>query len=503
VDTSAGDLSLLDYVRPVWRFKWLVLLVVVLAAGGTYLAFRHGTTKYVATTQLYVGATASSALGNPNAGFIAPSVFAQDVSLASTPEVAARVISDLHLPTSPAALLSTLTVVSDSTSDSMTLVVTAPQPQLAVNLVNGFARAYLEVSTQAARAYEQSQIKSVRQQLTLHMSASQRAVLTNELDNLEAQAALPPQIGEQVSSAAGAIALRPNPKRDALFAGALALLLALIACYVFDRSDRRLRRLEDIERLLGVPVLATIPHVRRADPSNGDRAATVVALREPYRTLRVNLDMIRLQEGVRTIMVTSALPSEGKTTVVRNLALAYREAGLSVAIIEGDMRRPVLASLFGVPRSSERGLSEILEDRDEVGSALVTVAGSGGSERIDLLPAGKTPENPTALLGPEAFRAVRNQLLADHALVLVDSPPILAVSDALVMAGQVDGVLLVVRAAVSTDATVKRLRHAVGKVPDTKILGAVANAVSDDLGYASSYYLPSPYEPFETPSLQE
>lgn len=497
--TPEPGFSFVDYIRPVWRFKWLVLLVVIIAAGATYSLYVHKPTRYEASTQLYVGGSSlSTLLGNQNAAFLAPSVFAEDASLLTTTPVASRVISDLKLNTTPAALLGALSVSSDATSDALALTVTAAQPQQAVNIVNGFARAYLEVSTGATETTEQNAIKSIKSQLAGPLSTGQRNGLNRELLELQGLAALPPEVGEQVAPALTAGAIAPDPKRDAIFAGAIALLLSIIACYVFDRSDKRVRRVDDIERILRLPVQASIPRVRRISPSNGAGSGTMVALREPYRTLRVNLDVVRSKEGARTIMVTSAVPAEGKTTVVHNLALAYREAGLSVAIIEGDMRRPALATLFGIP-TPERGLSDILESHEDARSVLVTVAGAGTAERIDLLPAGRPPENPTALLHPDAFLAVRNQLLADHALVLVDSPPVLAVSDALAMASHVDGLLIVVRAAVSTVAALKRLRHTFDGMPDVKLLGAVANAADDELGvYGYNYYRPSPYEPLET-----
>jgi capsular exopolysaccharide synthesis family protein len=485
VRTESAGLSPFDYVRPVWRFKWLVLILVVAAAAAAYEYYKHKPTKYEAGTQVYVGASPLSNLLNGGSVVVSSATLAEDAQLVTTPQVARRVIDDLKLNTTSDVVLSGVSVVPDATSESLGIDVVASQPQLAITLVNAFARAYLEESAAAEQADAQSAIAGIKRQLA-RANGSTRTALTNSLAELEAAAALPAQVGQQLSPALGAAPTKANPVRDAVFAGALAFLLGLVACYMFDRSDTRLRRLDDIEGLLGLPILASIPRVRRADAVGGSAAEPVADLREPYRTLRVNLDMVRAKEGVRTIMVTSALPSEGKTTAVRNLALAYREAGLSVAIIEADMRRPVLGKLFGV--SSDRGLSDILESGDKVDTALVTVAGAGTAARLDLVLAGRPPENPTALLRPEAFRAVRNQLLADHALVLVDSPPVLAVSDALAIAGQVDGVLLVVRAAVSTGATVKRLRQTFEQIADVTLLGTVANAVTDNLGVESYMY---------------
>ena len=495
--TEQRDVSPLDYFKPVWRFKWLVLVVVLAAAGAAYEYYRHKPTSYESSTTLYVGSSSIGSLLNGSA-VVAPATLNEDAQLVTTPQVASRVAQDLKLKVNPYALLGSIAVTSDITSDTLTLTASAAQPQLAISLVNGFAHAYLEVSAATEQAGAQDAINGIKRQL-IKATGITRQALTNSLADLEAAAALPAQVGQQLSPAVGAAPVKANPARDAIFAAALAFLLAVIACYLFDRSDTRLRRLDDVERLLGLRVLASIPHVRRTKTRDGGAGETVPELREPYRTLRVNLDIVRLKEGVRTFMVTSALPAEGKTTVVRSLALAYQESGLNVAIIEGDMRRPMLAELFGV--TSDRGLADILASREDAHTALVTVAGAGTSARVDLIPAGRPPENPTALLRPEAFRAIRNQLLTDHAVVLVDSPPILAVSDALLMASQVDGVLVVVRAAVSTEATLKRLGNTFEQMSDVAVLGAVVNAVTDELGVEAYSYYYSPrdadaYKPF-------
>jgi capsular exopolysaccharide synthesis family protein len=487
---DSPELSPLDYLRPVWRFKWIVLVVVLVAAAATYEYYDHKPKIYAASTQLFVGAsTLDTVLGEVSSQD--PRSLADDAALVTTPQVAARVNSDLKLHLDPAGLLGDITVTPASSSDFLTLTVESENPQFAAELVNGFARAYVEVSQQNANtavANAVAHIQSELASLTGPTSAARRLALTNLLTEVQGASVLAPGAGTQYNPAvAPTVPVSPKPKRNAIFAAALALLLGVIASYAFDRSDNRLRGLADFEGLLGSPVLASIPRVRRTDPPEGDPTGTSPELREPYRTLRVNLDLIRLREGLRVLMVTSAVPEEGKTTVVRNLAFAYYEAGLRVAIVDADMRRPTLAALFDVPNGP--GLSGILASGADVSSALVAVGGTDGTPQFDLLPAGPLPDNPTALLRPDAFRSVRHQLLADHDIVIVDSPPVLAVSDAVVMAGEVDGILVVVRSGLSTDSTVKRLRHTFRQMPEAKLIGAVANAVEDDVaGSAYGYY---------------
>jgi polysaccharide biosynthesis transport protein len=502
---ESTDLTPLDYLRPVWRFKWLVLLVVLIAAAATYEYYSHKTKIYEASTQLYVGASAlDTVLQQVNAQ--GARSLADDAALVTTPQVAARVASDLKLKVDPNSLLGSVAVVASSSSDFLTLSVESANPQYASDLVNGFAQAYIEVSEQQANAAVATAVTTIQNEMARLPGAAnavRRQALNSLLVQVQGAALLAPGAGTQYTKAvAPTIPVSPTPKRNAIFAAALALLLGVIASYAFDRSDKRLRGLADFERLLGTPVLASIPRARRIGPPVGEPTGTSPELREPYRTLRVNLDLIRVREGLRTLMVTSAVPEEGKTTVVRNLAFAYHEAGLRVAIVDADMRRPTLAAIFHV--DGEHGLADILASGDDVAGALITVAGSDGSPRLDLLPAGRPPENPTALLRPDAFRSIRHQLLADHDLIIVDSPPVLAVSDAVVMAGEVDGILVVVRSGLSTDATVKRLRHTFRQMPDAKLVGAVANAVDDDVSSSAyGYYSTAARPPSVAPSRSE
>jgi capsular exopolysaccharide synthesis family protein len=192
-------------------------------------------------------------------------------------------------------------------------------------------------------------------------------------------------------------------------------------------------------------------------------------------------------------MVASALPGEGKSSVVRNLAIAYRDAGLRVAVLETDLRRPSLATLFDV--EAEPGLAEALNEHASGAELLQQVAvadakggGSNGRPgRIDVLTSGRVPDDPTALLTPERLRPVLATLAADHDIVLVDSAPTLTVSDSLPLLPLVDGVVLVVRARLSTPASAARLRRTLKRIADVQIVGTVVNDVTED---PTHYYRP-------------
>jgi Mrp family chromosome partitioning ATPase len=240
-------------------------------------------------------------------------------------------------------------------------------------------------------------------------------------------------------------------------------------------------------------MLASIPH---GDPAPTDRDGRVLISdrhREAFRTLRTNLDLQSLDRPVRTILVASALPTEGKSSVVRNLALAYREAGLRVAVIEADLRQPSLPKMFRVRR--DPGLTNVLSQQTTSSEALQTVAAgeaegtleerapadgsSDGFARAQLvvMTSGPNPANPPAVLGATRAHEVLREVAGDHDIVLVDSPPLLAVSDAIPLLSVVDGTLMVARLGLTKRDAARRVMELIHRVPDARVLGVVANDV--------------------------
>lgn len=493
---AGGELTVLDYLRPVWRFKVVVVVVVALAAAATYVYANRETKVYQASTQLYVGPSSlQQLLSTTN---IAPTDrgIADQALLATTPAVAAAVRKLLKLPYSTDTLLTAVQAVPDSTADFLTITAKNTDAQLAARLANGFAQAYLQLRlanvVNSARTALQSAQSQLRKTRGGNANASVRDALRQQISTLEGLIVNSPSQGQQLSQAAvPSTAVSPKPTRDAIFAGALALVLGLIVSYLFDRGDRRVRRLSELEALFELPVLATVPHVRHAEPPPKDPYGTPVGLGEPHRTLRVNLDIARATANAKVIMVTSALPSEGKTTIVRNLAISYREAGAAVAVVEADLRRPVLAAQLGVDHGP--GLGDALASGGEL---RVQQAPDGASQpddangKIGVAVAGAVPADPTVLLTDGHLRSLMSRLAADYDIVLIDSPPLLPVSDGLPLLGLVDGVLLVARAGTTTRLAAARLRRTIDRVSEIRrvhLLGLIANDVADEL--ASEYAL--------------
>ena len=265
----------------------------------------------------------------------------------------------------------------------------------------------------------------------------------------------------------------------ALFGGGV---LAVGLAFFFEYLDNRIKTPDEIKAHLGLPFLGLIPTIpdkelQGAAPllNNGVPANFSEAL----RTVRTNLLFSSAEEGTRSIVVTSTGPNEGKTVVASNLAMALAQAGQRVLLIDGDMRRPQLHERFG--QKAEPGLSNLIVGHTKASEAVRKTSASG----LWILPAGKVPPNPAELLGSQRFRDFL-LTLADHFdWIVIDTPPVLPVADASVVAHAVTGVLFVIGAEMTS-------RHAAGAALDqlsgakARLVGAVLNRV--DLQHHAYYY---------------
>lgn len=266
------------------------------------------------------------------------------------------------------------------------------------------------------------------------------------------------------------------------FGGSLAMLL--------ESLNTRIRRPEDLETLLKVPNLVLVPSVtgdgarsrallpvpfaRRDGQGSLPLSESLVLVRHPhapaaeaYRALRTSL-LFAQSVPIRSVVITSAGAAEGKTTVAGNLAAAFAQQGLSVVLVDADLRRPAVHEVFAVPR--EPGLSNVLIRQAPLEQALRPTP----VERLMVLPAGTLPPNPAELLGSPAMDELLAQLDARADLVILDTPPVLAAADAAVLAPRAQGVVLVARAGrVNRDAVVRAFRQL--QSVNARVLGTVLN----------------------------
>lgn len=236
----------------------------------------------------------------------------------------------------------------------------------------------------------------------------------------------------------------PDLQTSLIVGGVLGLGVGIAFALMRTVSDRRIRAADNVESRTGLPVVGSIPLTttpgdsRLFDVGSMNDKGTRFAVAEALRSLRTNLQFMDVDNPPRTIVVTSPLPNDGKSTIACNLALTLAASGKAVVLVDGDLRRSTVAQTMGLPGGA--GLSDVLSGRAEIAEVLQRTP---HSSNLFVLTAGSVPPNPSEVLGSDRMR----QLLVDlarHSTVIIDAPPLLPVTDGAVLTHQSDGALLVV-----------------------------------------------------------
>ena len=238
---------------------------------------------------------------------------------------------------------------------------------------------------------------------------------------------------------------------------------------LWHHLDRSFENSEDVSSILALPTLGTIPQLQGKERRNLLSTSTepYLAVSEAYRVLRTNIRFASVDRSLRTMLVTSAEPSAGKSTVASNLGIACAQAGLRVVIVDADLRRPNQHRLFGL--SNANGLTDLLVgDVGDVEECMVETE----VENLRLIPSGSIPPNPSELVGSNRMEIVLDEIKERADLVIVDSPPVLAVADPVALGRKVDGTLLVIRAKRTSHSVASKAYNSLSSVGAT-VLGVV------------------------------
>jgi capsular exopolysaccharide synthesis family protein len=432
-------MDLRDYARTV-RKRWLLIVVTtVLGAAAAVAISALSQPVYEAQTQLFVSARSASdnLADTAQGGSFTQQRVKSYAQIVTSPTVLQPVIDHLRLNTSTDELAKKVNATAPLDTVLINVSVDDPSPQQAQAVANAIA----------------DQVKDVVEALEEPASGGSPPVKVTVVK----QADLPDQ---------------PVSPRTRLNV-ALGLLLGLAAglgLAVFRESlDTTVKRLEDIHPLTGAGTLGMIaydgdaakhPLITAVDPSS--------TRSESFRTLRTNLQFVDIDRPPRTVVVTSAVAGEGKSTTACNLAITLAQAGIRVALVEADLRRPKVSEYLGVEGSV--GLTSVLIGRVGLDDALQ----SWGRNGLAVLASGPIPPNPSELLGTAHMVNLLRQLQERFDVVIIDAPPLLPVTDAAVLSRICDGAVLVVRYGKTRREQLERTARALRAV-DARILGTVVN----------------------------
>lgn len=266
----------------------------------------------------------------------------------------------------------------------------------------------------------------------------------------------------------------PDLQTALIVGGIVGLGVGVAFALTRTASDRRIRAADDVEARTGLPVVGTIPLTEASADSRMLDAETLkdsksrFAVSEALRALRTNLQFMDVDNPPRTIVVTSPVPSDGKSTIACNLALTLAANGKTVVLVDGDLRRSMVATTMGLPGGV--GLSDVLSGRVEIAEVLQRTT---RAENLFVLAAGSTPPNPSEVLGSDRMRGLIQEL-SKHAMVIIDAPPLLPVTDGAVLTHQADGALLVVSMGKTTYDLLEKSLDTIKKAGG-RALGVVLN----------------------------
>ena len=276
----------------------------------------------------------------------------------------------------------------------------------------------------------------------------------------------------------------PEPVHSRIFyvllAAMVAILVTLGATFLIEYLDDSIRTPEDVSRALGLGALGMIGHFDAEQEKPIVAAQPQSPTAEAFRVLATNIRLAGMDGCLRTIVVTSPAPDDGKSAIVANLAIAMAGAGLRVVAVDADLRAPRLHALFGL--SQEHGLTDALW-QDATDGCLRSV----GMEGVSILASGRLPLDPVGLVSSPRMKKLLAELAERADLVIIDSPPVLAVADTTILAAGADGVLLVVRAGRTGRQPARRAVEALRQAK-TPLLGVVLNDAPDQSGRYYRYY---------------
>jgi succinoglycan biosynthesis transport protein ExoP len=501
--STPQSVDLRQYLRPIWGRKWWILLVVAAATAATYFYFDHKPRLYRASTSIFIQTSELEQALNQGSGYTDDRTTANQASLLMTSVVAQKAARKVgYTGANPRALFGQLEATPRSGQDFIDLTVTDGDPQRAARLANAFAAAFIDTRSDELRAkVTRARIAAQRELSAIprnDLTKTTRESLQSRIRQLQAVESLPSGNAEAVEPAQpNPVPFTPKPRRNALFAAVLALVLSIGAAFGLNRFDRRIRTLDDLETAYKLPLLAALPRVGDPAPVIADEVTLAPRFREVCRSLRTNVELSAPDRQLQTLLVISGVSGEGKSTVIRNLAIVYAEAGSRVAVVEADVRRPTLARLFKVALGE--GLTGVISGRLALEDALQAVDWTRfgrdeadhtaamnhyGFDRgvvdgeIQLLTSGPEPPNPPVLLGSERMGRLLEDLREDFDIVLLDSAPLLVVSDAVPLISVADGTIVVARVGETLRDVAKRVRDVLSRIPGANPLGVVANQVS-------------------------
>jgi non-specific protein-tyrosine kinase len=498
-----------------WHWAWLLVLATLLGGAAAYIFSIRTTPIYLATTRLLIN-EAPMTRSTDYASLLTSERLARTYSeLLTTQPVLEEVIQRLNLSMGVRELRRAIKVDLLTDTQLIDLQVEDPSPTRAAEIANAIVAVFAEqnqalqasryvtskesLSSQLAEVDQEIQTTSaalgelgeaeednaVRDRLETAL-AGYRQTYASLLQSYEAvrlaeASSMSNVVQAEPASAPGA-PIRPRTMMNTLLGAAVGLFLAVALILIIDALDDTLSP-DAVTRQLGLPVLGVIAKHQTEEGSPVVKTQPRSPVSEAFRALRTNIQFASVDIPLRTLLITSPSPEDGKSTVTVNLGISLAQSGYGVALVDADLRRPQLHKKLGL--SNRQGISAIfVQPRAALNGSLQKT----DIEGLFALTSGALPPNPAELLGSEKMFEILRQVGEHTDIILLDSPPVMAVTDAAVLAPRVDGVLLVVKPGSTKLAACKQAVEQLQRV-GANILGVVLNDIEMKRSrYRYAYY---------------
>jgi len=501
------------YIAMLRRHKFPLLIVIGLTVTATLAFTAQQTPEYTSTTKVLVKPVGVSNWNyRPSQGDMST-----EAGIATSEIVGGAVQKSLDSNESVGGLLGGLSVKTEKDTPFLYFDYTDPDPARAEQMSTEFADAYIKNRSQSATSLADQQKQPLVEELAATRADIQK--LTHEIAGIPItspkwsylnsqlvvdqnriayvkQQLLPfdqplANGGEVIQRAALPTSpSSPNYPSNLAIALLVGLVLGVLLASVRERLDDRLRGSRDLDVQMGAPILATIPKVdawkKRETALMITRESPKGPTAEAYRTLRTNLDFIARDGDFRVLLLTSPVAGEGKTTTVANVAATLAQTGKRVIAVSLDLRKPRLHRFFSL--SNAEGVTSILRGESTLGQSAQKPE---GFDTLRVLGSGPVPSNPAEMLASAAMNSLMEDLRTYADIVVLDTPPVLAVSDALILAPKCDGVVVIADSRTTSRAAAAHAREQLGQV-GANIVGCVLNNFDP---HQVSYY-PSSYRDY-------
>ncbi len=513
MENGIEDISSLEKFHEItgllWHWAWLLILITALAGGVTYYIAVQQTPIYQASTLIMV----NGGSGIQSDSYSSVVLSQQLTTTYSKIMTASPVLSEVSKRLGYIVSTRSISVQPIQNTQLLTVTVTDPNPVMAASIANTIVMVFSDqIQADQASRYADSkksleeeiarldaQIQSTTKEITalgtdstrqeqraqlgviLSQDQNSRANLIQSYQQIQlAEAQSTSQIVQKDPAVPPQFPVQPRPPLYALLAGVVGLFLAAGIVFLIEFLDDSLRDPQEITQKWGVPILGIITSF----DSRGSVLVTHKMPRSPvseaFRSLRTNLQFASLDTPLRTILVTSPSPRDGKTTVVANLGSVIAQSGRSALIVDADLRRPRVHKVFQL--SNRAGLTDYFIRNQEV---YEDVGRRSEVKNLSVITSGSLPPNPSELLGSEKMSDILLKLGSQFNTVILDAPPALVVTDAVVLAPRVDGVIVVVKPTVTKRGELRTVIEQLQQVK-ANLLGVVINDVR--LGRSGYYY---------------